>query len=115
MVELVRAAEQPYGVEIHTSDGVFIKQMTIPKAGTIVPQHVHSYSHASMLAVGSVRVWKNGVLAAVEKAPKAIEIEAGVAHTFQSLEDNTILYCIHNISRTGEVEIEREHQIVGAA
>ncbi len=111
MTELVRALEQPYGVEIHTTDGVFIKQMTIPRAGTLVPQHVHSYSHASMLAVGSVRVWKDGVLAGDEKAPTAIEIAAGVAHLFQSLEDNTILYCIHNVSRTGKVDILREHQI----
>jgi hypothetical protein len=36
-----------------------------------------------------------------------------VKHTFESLEDDTILYCIHNLMRSEIVELLEEHQIVG--
>lgn len=106
------AEEQPHGVEIHMADDVFIKQMVIPRAGTFVPQHSHNYDHTSMLAVGSVRAWVDGVLKGDFQAPTGILIEAGTKHTFMALEDNTVLYCIHNVSRTGLIEIDEEHQIV---
>lgn len=106
--------EQPHGVEIFTADGVFIKQMAIPKAGTMVPQHSHVFDHTSMLARGSVRVWKDGVLDGDVVAPAGIFIAAGIKHAFLALEDETIIYCIHNISRIGNVEIAEEHQLKGA-
>jgi quercetin dioxygenase-like cupin family protein len=111
-MNLTMAAEQPHGVEIHMADGIFIKQMIVPKAGTYVPQHSHTWDHVSMLAVGSIRVWKDGVLDGDYTAPTGIMIKAGVEHTFLALVDQTILYCVHNIGRTGEVEIIKEHQIV---
>lgn len=107
--------EQPYGVEIHGADGVFIKQMIIPKAGTLVPQHSHTYDHTWMLALGSARLWEDGRLVGDKKSPCGITIKAGTKHTFMSLEDNTIGYCIHNVSRTGDVEIVEEHQFEGAS
>jgi quercetin dioxygenase-like cupin family protein len=115
MMEFKIAAEQPYGVEIHTPDGIFIKQMVIAKAGTYVPQHSHAWDHTSMLAAGAVRVWRDGVIDRDYQAPTGIPIAAGVKHMFMALEDETIVYCIHNISRTGEVEVSDEHQIVGEA
>lgn len=111
--EVTPAKEQPYGVEIRSTDDIFVKQMVIPKSGTIVPQHSHAYDHLSMLAVGSVRVWEDGEDKGVVKAPAGITIKSGVKHTFMSLEDNTIIYCIHNIARSGDVEILEEHQIIG--
>ena len=111
MPDLSGGIEQPYGVEIHFSDGIFIKQMHIPKAGTIVPQHAHEYDHLSMLAAGAVRVWAGGLSEKEYVAPIGIPIAAGVKHRFLSLVDNTVIYCIHNISRTGEVDIAEEHQI----
>ena len=96
---------QPPVVEIKMADGVFIKQMLIETAGTYIPQHSHSYDHTSMLAVGSVRLWKDGLWVGDFTAPAGITIVAGVAHTFMALEDKTIVYCIHNVSRSGEVDI----------
>lgn len=107
------AEEQPYGVEIKMSDGIFIKQMVIPRAGTYIPQHSHLYDHTSMLAAGSIRVWKDGECLGEFSAPTGILIEAGAKHTFLALEDGTTIYCIHNISRTGEVDIQDEHHVPG--
>lgn len=101
MIENIELPE----VEFCIQDGIFIKQMLLEKAGTFVPQHSHSYEHASMLASGSVRVWRDGVLLGDFKAPIPINIPAKCKHTFMSLEPNTVVYCIHRIDRDGEVDI----------
>ncbi|MGH6740793.1 MAG: hypothetical protein ACREDY_17505 [Bradyrhizobium sp.] len=103
------AVEQPYGVEITTVDGIFIKQMVVRNAGTIIPQHSHVYSHASMLAKGSIFVWKDGALDARYRSPCALVIKAGVKHTFQTLEDDTIIYCLHNLHNADVVAVLEEH------
>lgn len=68
--------------------------------------------HMSMLALGSVRVWQDGVYSGDYTAPAGIKIPANVKHTFMSLEPNTIIYCIHNTARTGQVEINQEHHLL---
>lgn len=102
--------EQPPVWEHTASDGIFIKQMYLRHAGTLVPQHAHVYPHTTMLAQGRMRVWKEGVLLGDFVAPAPIFIEAQVKHALMSLEDHTLAYCIHNVSRTGQVEIHAEHQ-----
>jgi len=92
------------------ADGVFIKEMRIPKSGTLVPQHSHEYDHTSFVAKGSVTCEGK-----TYHAPFPIYIKAGVKHMFQSLEDDTLVLCIHNVSRAGHVEVREEHQIVRAA
>jgi hypothetical protein len=100
--------------EFHCVDGIFIKQMHLKNAGTYVPQHEHKYPHNSMLAAGSVRVWREKQWHGDFKAPTAILIDAGVKHTFLSLEPDTIVYCIHNTSRSnGQVEITAENSLEG--
>lgn len=106
------APEQPFGVEIKMADGVFIKQIVIPKAYTYVPQHSHTYDHTSMLAVGAVAVWQDEAFLGRRQAPCGMTIGAGVKHTFMSLEDSTVIYCIHRIDRMGEIEIAEEHQLI---
>lgn len=88
--------EQPESWEFHGEDEVFIKQMYLAKAGYIVPQHAHKYAHTSMLATGSIRLWKDGELVGDFKAPTGITIVAHTKHTMQSLEDATTIYCVHN-------------------
>lgn len=107
------AVEQPLATEHYTADDVYIRQCVVPKKDSLIPQHSHTYPHMTMLAKGSMRVWKDGVLLGDEVAPKAIFIEAGTKHGFQTLEDDTIFYCIHNVMRTGQVEIDKKHEIVG--
>lgn len=110
---LAAAPDQPYEVDIMMADGIFIKQITVPNAMTLIPQHAHVYDHTSMIAVGAFRVWKDGALLGDIHAPTGLLIEAGAKHAFLSLTDGATLYCIHNVSRTGEMEIQEEHQIVG--
>lgn len=113
---LQAAADQPPDdVEFFTADGVFIKQMFIAKTGTVIPQHSHRYDHTSMLASGSVRVFEDGKLIGDRVAPAGVFIKAGVKHAFQSLEDKTVIYCIHRLHGTAEVEIAEEHQLVRSA
>jgi hypothetical protein len=107
--------EQPYGVEIHSTDGIFIKQMVIPTAGTLVPQHSHTFDHLSMLATGAVRVWKDGVLVGDKVAPCGITIVAGSKHAFLALEDRTTIYCIHNLHGANDVGVLSEHQFAETA
>lgn len=94
-------------VEWCMADNVFIKQMAMANAGTLVRQHVHTFDHTSMVATGSVRIWKNGEEWKDVKAPMPIFIGRDTAHTFMSLEDNTVIYCIHN-APGGVVSLE-EH------
>ena len=102
----------PDGIEIHTADDVFIKQMILPSAGFTVPQHSHDHDHTSMVAVGKVRLWKDEELMGDFTAPTGILIKAHCKHTFLSLEPS-IVYCIHNIARAGMVGVESEHQKKG--
>jgi quercetin dioxygenase-like cupin family protein len=108
----VKLEEQPPIVEIKMADGIFIKQIFLKKKNTYVPQHSHKYDHTSMLAVGSIAVWEGEIFSGEYSAPTGILIKAGIKHTFKTLEDNTLIYCIHNISR-GEVEILEENHLVG--
>lgn len=103
---------QPFGEE-YIADGIFVKEMKIPKSGTVVPQHSHVYEHMTLLVKGSVFVDDEKTIKTYH-APSAIIIKAHVKHSFTSLEDNTTLYCIHNTLQTGKVEIAEEHQLAGA-
>ena len=106
------ATDQPYGVEIKMADGIFVKQMVLSHAATVVPQHSHEHDHLSMLAVGSVALWRDGVFVKEFTAPCGISIPARTKHAFVSLSDFVVIYCIHNIERSGEVDIHAEHQLV---
>lgn len=108
------APEQPYGIEVYEADGLFLKQMIIPRARTFVPQHSHAYEHLTMLVRGAVNVWKDGVFDRRYEAPAGILIAAGVKHLFRSLLDNTELWCIHNLHNEAVVKVLEEHQLVEA-
>lgn len=109
----VRAQCQPYGKEYTAADGIFVKEMTIPRSGTLVPQHSHEYDHTSFLATGSIRAWADGVLLGEFTAPYPLFVKAGVKHSFLSLQDNSLILCLHNILRTGAVEVREEHNLIG--
>jgi hypothetical protein len=99
------------GVEIHTCDGVFLKQYHFPLAGMIAPQHQHLWDHLTMLARGAMHIWKDGVHMGRFDAPCGIEIKAGVKHTFQTIEPDTVLYCVHNLHSADKVTILAEHEL----
>lgn len=102
---------QPESIEYHTADGVMVKTMAIKHKDVMVPQHSHEHDHLTVIAAGSVRAWCDDELLGDFFAPASLEIPAGTKHRFLSLEPNTMLMCIHNISRTGQVQIRDEHQL----
>lgn len=106
-----RAIKQPQEIDFHMADGVFVKHIVIPAGGSIVPQHVHEYDHTSFLAKGAMYVWEDGVPQGRLDAPQGILIKAGVKHLFQTIEDDTVLLCIHNLHGEQAVKVLAEHEL----
>ncbi len=103
--------EQPMVVSFEMVDGISVVQTLIHKAGTYIPQHAHEYAHISVIAAGQVSVWKNGDFLGQFAAPQQIVIDAHVKHLFQAMADNTVVICVHNVSRCGEIEIAEEYML----
>ena len=92
----------------HFAAGLYAKEYFLPK-GWAVPQHVHSYSHLSILAKGSVILDVDGEIKNYT-APACIEIEAGKSHVIITQED-TIWFCVHAIDQA-EAQDELEYLTV---
>ena len=102
------------GPEFITPDSVFIKQMQFEKAGCIVAQHSHVYAHTTLVASGSVRVWRGeeDELLGDFAAPSRIYIPAETKHKIMALEDKSLAYCIHNVAATGgDVLIHEKNEL----
>lgn len=108
--------EQAIQVELTAGavDGIYIRQIMIPKADSVVPQHSHAWDHITCLARGSVFVWKDGALDKQYRAPALITIKAGVKHLFLTCEDETLLLCIHNLHDEAAVKVLEEHNLFEA-
>lgn len=96
-------------VEFLSPDQLFMKGMIMDKAGITVGQHAHEYGHTSLLARGRCRVIMEGDTEGTEYmegdtegteyvAPAFIWVPAKIKHLFVSLEADTHVYCIHNMS-----------------
>jgi quercetin dioxygenase-like cupin family protein len=112
MDKLIPLAEQPEQVEIHSTDDIYIRQIAVKKALTVIPQHSHAYDHLTMVARGSVKVSMEGGITKDYVAPTGIMIKAGVKHLFVTLEDDTLLYCVHNLRGEAIVKVLEEHNLV---
>jgi hypothetical protein len=112
---LQKAAEQPISSDTLISDGVFAKPFRVAKAHTFLPQHSHVYDHVSVIVRGAVRLWCDGELLGDHAAPTGILIKAGVKHLFETLEDDTIILCVHDIGTAESVEIAEENNLLGEA
>lgn len=115
-VDLARVTGQPFdidesGYEVTTADGVWIKRYTFPAAGSIVAQHAHAWDHTTMIVSGAVYLWKNGALDGRHDGPKCLFIEAGVKHTFQTIENDTTVLCIHNARHPQVAAVLDEHRV----
>lgn len=102
-----------YEVDFQTCDGMWIKQITVPKEGTILPQHLHKYDHSTLLAKGAVILYRGNGVRQIElfKAPAIITIRAGTLHEFQTKKPDTLLYCLHNLHGAAGIELLAEHDI----
>ena len=97
------------GTQHHFSDGLYAKEMNIPK-GDVAGMHKHEYSHLSILSKGRVIV-RTDEYNNEYTAPACIDIKAGINHTIEALED-AVWFCIHateetDITKIDEVLIEK--------
>jgi len=104
------APRQPMG-DSHLYGDVFVKEMFVPDAGTVVPQHAHTYDHISYLAAGDIVVERNGVEIGVFCAPFALLIPARTKHSFRTLADNVLILCLHNAAHGEAADIAEEHHL----
>lgn len=102
--------DQAIETDMLVADDVFAKSILVPKEDTYVPQHSHRYDHATLVAHGAVDVWVNGEYRGIFKAPEIIMIQAGTKHLFRTLEDDTVIVCIHNASRPDVAAVVEEHR-----
>lgn len=108
----------PIETQIFEADGLYIKQIAVPKKGTILGQHAHQLSHISLLASGSVRLRRGHWTAAVVEdgeeyhAPTGIPIPAGELHSFETLTDGVVLYCVHSLASGEALRILALHGII---
>lgn len=94
------------GTVHHFSDGLYAKEMHIPK-GFVAGSHAHNYSHLSILSKGKVIV-KTDDFVKEFKAPACIEIVAGIHHMIEALEDAT-WFCIH---ATDETDVSKVDEVL---
>lgn len=104
--EIVKHPNQPQIFEGKVGN-FFIAKIAIPKADSIVPQHSHTTDHTTLVESGAVEAWKESFYLGLFEAPAKIFIAAGVKHTFKTLKDDTVLYCIHD----KEPVISEEHHL----
>jgi hypothetical protein len=96
-------------------NGLFVKKLFLPKAGTYVPQHAHKFDHITWLRRGSIRMWNDKKYWPRRRAPADIHIAAGVKHTFQTLQDDTEMYCIHHLKTEHYPVVVAENVFEGVA
>lgn len=104
-------SEQPDEVDFSLADGIFIKSGLFKRANRLVPQHSHEHDHTSFIATGSVNAWCDDEYLGAFVAPASIFIKKHCKHTFLTLQENTLILCIHNISRSGIIDIHDLHEV----
>ena len=87
----------------HFADHLYAKETHIP-AGQLLVQHMHNYSHLSIIASGKVIVANAGEKHIIE-APACIEIKAGMYHAVKALTD-VVWYCIHSTDETDPAKVD---------
>lgn len=97
-------------IQISCLSNVYVRRMFFKNANTVELGHRHPYAHASLVASGSVAVqvyddYNKKLLAPViYRAPSLIMIEKHMAHQITSLEENTVVCCIHALrDESGEI------------
>lgn len=103
MEVITKEFEQPFKCEekeikssFSSIDNVWVRQMHFEKAGMKNDPHKHFHDHATLLAAGSVKCTVEGQ-ETIFKAPCMILVLKDQLHYFESLEDNTVAYCVHGL------------------
>lgn len=107
---LIRAPHQPT-TALTLYGGVYALSHTVRDAGTILPQHSHTFPHLSAIMAGAVQVDADGVDLGVFEAPAFVKIAARTRHTFRTLQPDTVICCLHAVGEAEAVDIHAEHHL----
>ena len=88
-------------VEFAEVDGMWVRSYAIPKAKTVIAQHIHTHDHMTLVSRGTVEAWQDGEILGTYSAPAIIKILAGKKHAFSAVTDDVVLCCLHNLRGTG--------------
>ncbi len=111
---LVRAPDQPIETDMVTADDIFLKSIFVKDANIYLPQHSHRYDHTTILAVGSIDVWRENAYAGRHTAPAMLFIPANTKHLFKTLVPGTLIICAHNALRSDVAAVIEEHDPTGS-
>ena len=78
--------------------GIYFRSILLPMAGIRVPQHKHDHDHATYIGAGAARMYVDGAAVGDFYAGQAAPVRAGHEHSFEALEPNTRLACIHDVA-----------------
>lgn len=93
--------QTPEYVQFSEVDDIWVRAYNLPKAQSIIRQHVHAHDHITLVSSGTVEGWVDGELFGTYSAPAVVKIDAGKQHAFIALTDNVVLCCLHNLRGTG--------------
>lgn len=82
----------------------YFRSVALPFAGMRIPQHTHDHDHATFVGSGRVRGWRDGECLGEKSRGEAFYIQAGHAHWFEALEDQTLLTCVHSIASAMSIQ-----------
>lgn len=89
--------EQPTTTE-RASGNIFIRECRLPKAGGILPFHIHAYDHTMFFMRGRARlrtITLNGSDEVFElEAPDEHLVPKGVRHEIEALTDDVLFHCV---------------------
>ena len=89
-------------IKIACVANLFSRMMWFPTAGCVEEGHTHSFDHLTLLAKGKLRVY-TGIEFTDFSAPTMIYIHKDINHKLESLENETVAYCIHALRDGGTV------------
>jgi len=96
-MDALRELTLPDTTDVRLMAGSYVKEMRVAKAQTHLMQHVHKYSHVSVIVRGACRVYQDRVWLGDMVAPASIVIPAHMPHRFVTLEDDTVILCVHDM------------------
>jgi hypothetical protein len=88
-------------IEFAEVDDIWVRAYSVPKANSVIAQHVHEHDHVTLVSRGTIEAWQDGELLGEFKAPSIVKIPAGKSHAFTAVTDDVVLCCLHNLRGTG--------------
>jgi quercetin dioxygenase-like cupin family protein len=88
-------------IQIGCASNIYIRMMHFHSAGDVEEGHAHQFDHISFLSKGRMQVEVEGIVKEFA-APHMILIAKNKHHRMTSLEDDTIMSCIHALRENAD-------------